>query len=137
MNKNMIKIPENELSFKFIRSSGPGGQKVNKTATKVQARWNLDNSQILIEEQKNLVRSRLKNLLTKEGDIIIENDETRHQLQNRENAISRLNELVNQALKKKKKRIPTKPSKAAKKRRLEEKRRRSEIKKSRQKIKDY
>lgn len=128
----MIKIPENEFEIKFVRSSGPGGQNVNKTATKAQVRWNLDNSQILIEEQKNLVRSRLKNLLTKEGSIIVENDETRHQPQNKTNAISRLNELVNQALKKKKKRIPTKPSKAAKERRLEEKKRVSEKKKSRQ-----
>lgn len=133
----MRKIPENELGIKYVRSSGPGGQKVNKTSTKAQVRWNLDNSRILTEEQKSLARSRLENLLTKEGDIIIENDKTRSQPQNKEKAISRLNELVNQALKKKKKRIPTKPSKAAKEKRLEEKKRQSEKKKARQKIKYY
>jgi len=133
----MIKIPENELRFKFVRSSGPGGQKVNKTSSKVQVRWNLDNSLILTEEQKSLVYSRLKNLLTKERDIIIKNDETRSQPQNREKAISRLNKLVNQALKKKKLRKKTKPSKAAKERRLEEKKRISEKKKTRKKIKYY
>ncbi len=133
----MIQIPNNELRFKFVRSSGPGGQKVNKASSKVQVRWNVDNSLILTEGQKSLVRSRLKNLVTKEGDIIIENDETRSQPQNREKAVSRLNELVNQALKKKKKRISTKPSKAAKEKRLEEKHRQAEKKKTRQKVKYY
>lgn len=133
----MIKIPKNEIKIKFIRSSGPGGQKVNKTATKTQVRWNLDNSQVLTEEQKSFMYSRLGNLLTKDGDIIIENDETRHQPQNKQKAIFRLNELINKALEKKKKRKKTKPSKAAVEKRLQEKKRKSEIKKSRQKIKDY
>ncbi len=131
----MIKIPESELEIKFARSSGPGGQNVNRRETKVQVRWNIYNSKFLDEEQKELIRERLRNQVTKEGDIIVESDETRYQPQNKEIAIWRLNELVNRALKKEKKRFPTKPGRAAKERRLEEKKRKSEIKKSRQKIK--
>jgi len=131
----MVKIPEQELKIKYLRSSGPGGQKVNKAATKAQLRWNIDESKVLTEEQKERIRRRLS--FTKEGDLILECEETRHQARNKEIVIQRLNDLINQALKKKKKRIPTKPSKAAKEKRLEEKRRRSEIKKARQKIKYY
>jgi len=134
MNMKII-IPEREIKFKFARSSGPGGQNVNRRETKVQVRWNIDTSEILDEEQKKQLQNKLS--LTKEGDIIIESDETRYQPRNKEIAIRRLNELINRALKKEKKRYPTKPSKGAKERRLEEKKRKSEIKKSRQKIKYY
>jgi len=133
----MIEIPENEIEIKFIRASGPGGQNVNRRATKVQLRWNIVKSQILSAEQKErLFQSRFVKT-TKEGDVIIESDETRHQEQNREIAIWRLNESVNQALKQEKKRISTKPSRAAKEKRLEEKKRKSQTKQSRQKIKYF
>lgn len=131
----MIKIPDNEIKIKFIRSSGPGGQNVNRRATKAQLRWNINSSNVLTDEQKKLLRKRL--LLTNEGDIIIESDKTRYQARNKELVIIRLNNLINRALRKKKKRISTKPSKAAKEKRLNEKRRQSEKKKFRQKIKDY
>jgi ribosome-associated protein len=133
----MIKIPENEFEIKFVRSSGPGGQKVNKTATKAQLRWNINKSQVFTEEQKERLHRSSIIRVTKEGDVFLESEETRSQPQNKKIVIQRLNELINQALKKKKKRIPTKPSRAARERRLEEKRRISEIKKSRQKIKYY
>lgn len=133
----MIKIPENEFEIKFVRSSGPGGQKVNKTATKAQLRWNINKSQVLAEEQKERLHRSSIIRVAKEGDVFLESEKTRSQSQNKEIVIQRFNELVNQALKKKKKRIPTKPSRAARERRLEEKRRISEIKKSRQKIKYY
>jgi len=113
----MVKIPEQELKIKYVRSSGPGGQKVNKAATKAQLRWNIDESKVLTEEQKERIRKRLS--FTKEGDLILECEETRHQARNKEIVIQRLNDLINQTLKKKKKRIPTKPSKAAKEKRLE------------------
>lgn len=133
-----IEIPENELKFAFIRSSGPGGQKVNKTATKVQVRWNIDNSNIFTEEQKENIRAYIlayhSSLITKENYIILDSEDTRYQPRNKEIVIQRLNKLINQTLKKKKKRIPTKPSKAAKERRLDEKHIQSEKKKSRQKI---
>lgn len=125
----MIKVPENELKIKFIRSSGPGGQNVNRRATKAQLRWNVNSSEILNEEQKERARKILS--LTKEGNVILESDETRHQQQNKELVIQRLNFFVNKALKQKKKRKKTKPSKAAIEKRLEKKKRISEKKKSR------
>ncbi len=128
----MILIPEKEIEIKFIRSSGPGGQNVNRRATKAQLRWNLEKSQVFTEEQKELIRRKVLHLITKSGDIIIESDETRYQDKNKGIAILRLNGLINRALKKEKKRISTKPSRAAKERRLEEKKRKSEKKKMRQ-----
>ena len=133
----MILIPEKEIEIKFVRSSGPGGQNVNRRATKAQLRWNINESQTFNKEQKKQIYRQFPSLITKNGDIIIESQEERFQEQNKKTVIRRLNELINKALKKKKKRIQTKPSKAAKERRLKEKKRKSEIKKSRQKIKYY
>ena len=95
-------IPENELEIKFVRSSGPGGQNVNRRETKVQVRWNINKSQIFTEEQKEQIRERLKGKITKENDIIVESNKTRYQLKNKETAVWQLNELVNRALKKEK-----------------------------------
>jgi len=128
----MIKIPENELEIKFIRSSGPGGQNVNRRDTKAQLRWSLNQSQTLDGRQKERIRRKLS--ITKEGCLILESEETRYQARNKEIVAQRLNNLINQALKKKKKRIPTKPSKAVRERRLEEKKRIAQKKKLRQRI---
>jgi len=132
-----ILIPKKEIETKFIRSSGPGGQNVNRRATKVQLRWNIYNSKGFTEEQKEQMFKRFPTLITKNGEIIVESQEKRLQKQNREIAIKKLNELIYKALKKTKKRISTKPSKSAKKRRLEEKKRRSDVKKSRKKLKYF
>jgi ribosome-associated protein len=132
-----IKIPENELEIKFIRSSGPGGQNVNRRATKAQLRWNLFQSRVLDEKQKQQIQIRLANLITKAGDLIIENETTRYQAQNKKAAVDGLHDLISQALKKKKKRIPTKTPRSVIEKRLTEKKRTSEKKKSRKKIKDY
>lgn len=128
----MIKIPEDEIKIKFIRSSGPGGQNVNRRATKVQIHWNIVKSKVLTEKQRFLICKNLKNLITKTGEIIIEDETTRSQAQNREIAIEKLHKIINNALKKKKKRIPTKPSKKVKERILEAKKKHSQKKKERQ-----
>jgi len=128
----MIKIPEDEIKIKFIRSSGPGGQNVNRRATKVQIHWNIVKSKVLTEKQRFLICKNLKNLITKTGEIIIEDETTRSQAQNREIAIEKLHKIINNALKKKKKRIPTKPSKKVKERILEAKKKHSRKKKERQ-----
>ncbi len=128
----MIKIPEDEIKIKFIRSSGPGGQNVNRRATKVQIHWNIVKSKVLTEKQRFLIYKNLKNLITKTGEIIIEDETTRSQAQNREIAIEKLHKIINNALKKKKKRIPTKPSKKVKERILEAKKKHSRKKKERQ-----
>ena len=127
-----ITIPEKEIKIKFIRSSGPGGQNVNRRATKVQIHWNIVKSKVLTEKQRFLICKNLKNLITKTGEIIIEDETTRSQAQNREIAIEKLHKIINNALKKKKKRIPTKPSKKVKERILEAKKKHSQKKKERQ-----
>lgn len=141
----MKKITENELlnelGFEYVRSSGPGGQKVNKTASKVQLRWSINDSKVFTEEKKERIRTYLRthrsSLITKKDNVILESDDTRYQPQNKKIVIQRFIKLIDQALKKEKERIPTKPSKAAKQRRLEEKKRISEKKKTRKKIKYY
>ncbi|PIS35425.1 MAG: aminoacyl-tRNA hydrolase [Parcubacteria group bacterium CG08_land_8_20_14_0_20_38_56] len=126
-------IPEKEISEAFSRSSGKGGQNVNKVSTKVELRWNVDASAVFSEEEKGEIKNFLKNRLTKKGDLIITSQKERTQFQNREIAQARLNELVAQALKPEKERTPTKPTIASKEKRLEEKKRRSEKKRWRSK----
>lgn len=115
-----ISIPEDEYEITFSRSSGPGGQKVNKSATKATLRWNLWQSS-LSDEQKSQLRERLAKRLTKEGDLILFDQSERSQVRNRENVIQRLNEIIDQALIPEKERIPTRPSRGIKERRLREK----------------
>ncbi len=126
-----ISIDERELNFQFIRSSGPGGQNVNKVSTAVQLRFDVGNSPSLPGD----VRTRLIRLagrrVTQEGILIIEARRERTQERNREDAIERLRELIRQAAQKPRPRKKTKPSKAAKERRLESKKQRGRIKKMR------
>jgi len=117
-----------ELHFTFSRSSGPGGQNVNKVNTKVTLRFNIAESALLDEEQKVLLLDKLKNWINKDGDLIIISQTTRSQLKNREEAIQKFYDLLNLALKKKKKRKPTKPSKSSIEKRLKDKRIQSEKK---------
>jgi len=126
-------IPDNELRFDFVRSSGPGGQKVNKTSSKVQLRWTVGPSAVFSFEQKELIRAGLRNQLNKNDEIIISSDEERSQFQNKAKAIERLNNLVNKILTPRKKRLPTKPTRASKIKRLESKIKLSLKKKNRRK----
>ncbi len=124
-------IDESELQFAFVRASGPGGQNVNKVATAVQLRFDVNNSSLPAE-----VKERLKHLagnkITGEGVLLIEAKKFRTQEQNREDAINRLVELVQRAFKKPKTRRKTKPTKVSKEKRLKEKKERGVIKKMRQ-----
>ncbi len=126
-------IPENELEISFIRSSGKGGQNVNKLATKAQLRWNIDKSQAFTPEEKEKIKFLLKNRINKEGDLIIEAQDERFQLQNKEIAIMRLNNLVQSALIPQKERIETKPTQSSQERRIEEKKKQGGKKKERNK----
>jgi len=117
-----------ELSFTFSRSSGPGGQNVNKVNTKVTLRFSIADSHLLDEEQKVLLINKLENRINKDGDIVIISQSTRSQLQNREEAIQKFYDLLNEALKKKKKRKPTKPTRLSKEKRLKDKKIQSEKK---------
>lgn len=126
-------ILEQELTFKAVRSSGPGGQHVNKTASKVVAQYDINNSEALNEEEKLLLLNKLSSRLTKEGILILESSSTRSQHKNKELVRERLFEIITLALKKQKSRKKTKPSKASKLKRLREKKIKSEKKGNRQK----
>ncbi|MEN8776929.1 MAG: alternative ribosome rescue aminoacyl-tRNA hydrolase ArfB [Polaribacter sp.] len=119
--ENIIK----ELSFKAIRSSGAGGQHVNKTSSKIDLTFDLQNSLSLTESEKILLKDKLSSKLTKENVLILFCEETRSQHKNKELAIKRFLSLLKTNLTRKKKRKPTKPSRASLKRKAESKQRNS------------
>lgn len=124
-------VPISEISEHFSRSSGKGGQNVNKLSTKAEVRWNIDTSEKFTPEEKEKIKLVLANKINKKGDLFVVSQEERSQLQNRERAIERLNNLIESALAPEKERVPTKPTISSKERRLEEKKWVSEIKKTR------
>lgn len=124
-------IPSNEFRFSFSRSSGPGGQNVNKTSTKVSLRWGVGKSAAFTEEQKQRIRTVLANRLTSTDEVMVNVSAERSQLQNKEKAIEQLEKLVATALRPRKPRRPTKPTRRAKEKRLDAKRRTSVTKRAR------
>lgn len=117
-----------ELSFKAIRSSGAGGQHVNKTSTKVELGFNIEESKVFDEIQKHRLISKLKSRLTKDNILLLQCDESRSQHKNKAIAIERFLKLIDQALVIPKKRKKTHVPKAVKLKRLSEKRKISERK---------
>ena len=128
---------DKELIFKTSRSGGAGGQHVNKVSTKVQLIFDVKNSHILTDEQKELISKKLERKINKEGHIMLWSSATRSQFKNKTLVVERFIELVEKALQPKKKRKKTKIPAQVKKKRLEEKKRRSEIKDNRKKPEDY
>lgn len=127
-----VRVPEHELEFRTSRASGPGGQGVNTTASKVELRFDVGGSRSLDEGQKDLLRERLGNRITDDDVLIIQSSEHRSQHRNREAAIARFQALVGEAITPPKRRKRTRPTRASRRRRLEEKRRQSEKKRLRQ-----
>ena len=110
-----------ELTFKAVRSSGPGGQHVNKTASKVEVSFNLETSEALSEIEKERIRNKIPTKISSEGIIMLQSGETRSQHRNKAIVIERLIELLQQNLKVAKPRKKTKPSKSVIEKRLKSK----------------
>jgi len=119
------------IRFSFARSGGPGGQNVNKVASKAVARLALADLAFLSESERRRVETRLANRVTSDGDIVIAVQDTREQARNREIAVTRMAELVGHALVKPKSRVKTRPSRASREARLRVKKLRSTHKRMR------
>ncbi len=124
-------IPESEYRIEFARSSGPGGQKVNKTSSKAVLHWSIDGSSVLTGEEKAIIRQRLANRINKEGELVLDSDRLRSQFRNRTDVVDLLNRLVNEVLTPQAERIPTRPTRASRERRLDEKKRQAQKKRFR------
>jgi ribosome-associated protein len=127
-----VAIPRNELDVRVSRSSGAGGQHVNKTSSRVEIFWNITASRALSEEERSRLLEKLSSKLTTEGSVRVVASDMRSQSRNRDLAEERLAELVRRALIIPRKRRPTKPTKASKEARLEEKKRQARKKRDRQ-----
>lgn len=127
-----VTIPGWELWFTASRSGGPGGQHANTTASRVTLHWNIEDTQALEENRRRRLKNRLSSHINSDGVLQISAADERSQHRNRKIARERLAELVEEGLEKPKRRIPTRPSRSSKRRRLKNKRHRGRIKKLRQ-----
>lgn len=127
-----VAIPLSELDVRVSRSSGAGGQHVNKTSSRVEIFWNIPSSRALSDDERARLMAKLGSKLTTEGSIRVVASDMRSQSRNRELAEERLAELVRRALIVPRKRRPTKPTMASKEARLDEKKRRASKKRDRQ-----
>jgi ribosome-associated protein len=132
-----VSIPLSELSFRFSRSSGPGGQHVQKSATRVELLFDIANSPSLADAQRARVLDRLAGYIDSAGVLHLTSQSERSQLRNREEVVARFESLMRQALRRRKHRKRTHPTAASQERRLRKKKQRSQIKKWRSDTSDY
>lgn len=129
-------IDEKDLNYKFIRSSGPGGQNINKVSTAVQLKFNIKGNITLSEDIKKRLIGLSGRRVSEDGILLIEAKRYRNQERNRIDALNRLKNLILRSAETPKKRLKATPTKSSKIKRLESKKKRSDIKKSRRKVKD-
>ncbi len=135
INRRVV-IPGSELVVRAVRSSGPGGQGVNTTDSRVELRWSIRDSAALTDTERTRLLARLAPRLTGDGVLILRADEHRSQHRNRDAARARLRAIVGEAIEEPTRRRATRPSRAARRRRLESKRRRGEVKRLRKRPSD-
>jgi ribosome-associated protein len=124
-------LPASELRADFARAGGPGGQNVNKVASKVQLRFDVQNSRVLGEERKRRIRERLAGRLTASGELVLQASRYRSQARNMEDARDRLAQLLREALQTARTRVATRPTRGSKLRRQDAKKQPGALKRSR------
>jgi ribosome-associated protein len=128
-----VQIPENEFQWTYVRSGGPGGQNVNKVASKAVLRWDLARSPSLPEEVKARLRTQQRRRITIAGELILNSQRFRDQERNRQDCLEKLGAMIRQALVAPRPRKQTKPSRGARQARLRDKRHRATTKAARRK----
>ena len=123
-----LRVPEEEFAWSFARSGGPGGQNVNKVASKAVLRWDVAKTQSLPVEIKSRLRAQQANRITSEGVLIITSQHHRDQERNRQDCLGKLRAMILRAAVAPKKRRPTRPTRGSKERRLQAKKRRAKLK---------
>lgn len=138
MENANIPVPglEREFVFQTSRSSGPGGQNVNKVNSRVELRFDIPNSALLTDRQKEILQEKLASRLTSEGILIVASQESRSQLENKELSVQKFCALISAALKPVKRRKPTRPTKSSEEKRLQKKKLQAEKKVQRGRV-DY
>jgi ribosome-associated protein len=133
---NHIRIPESEFHWSFVRASGPGGQNVNKVASKAVLRWNVTASPTVPQEVKDRLGARWRNRITPEGNLILTSQRFRDQDRNRQDCLEKLREMIREAAIPPKPRKATRPTRGSRENRLRQKRRRSQAKVMRRRPED-
>jgi ribosome-associated protein len=131
-----LRIPEHELEWSYVRSSGPGGQNVNKVSSKAVLRWDVANTPSLPDNVKARLMVLQANRMTMEGVLILTSQQHRDQERNRQGCLDKLRAMILQAAAIPKKRRPTRPSRGSQERRLQAKKRRAILKSGRRKFAD-